>query len=133
MASNGSIPAAPIEVDTDSPGTKRHCPSPNYAMQEGTPFTLEMFLSVIQPLIVKVAQWRTDCAGGDSFHREDERASQLAYGRHKHTDPALNRLSQPLKQRQDQPGNLPGDSPEVAKVRDTAPSFQATPTTTVKD
>ena len=62
MASNRSIPAAPIEVDTDSPGTKRHCPSPNYAMQEGTPFTLEMFLNVIQPLIVKVGTVETRIA-----------------------------------------------------------------------
>ena len=59
MTSNRStVPNAAIDVDVDSPGAKRPCPTPTGA-QEGTPLTLEMFQSVIQLLITKVGTVKT--------------------------------------------------------------------------
>ena len=57
MTARTSAPSSTIDVDVDSPGNKRPCPSPSN--QESTPWTLEMFQSAIQPLITKVGNMET--------------------------------------------------------------------------
>ena len=52
----------PIELDTDSLGTKRRCPSPNHGTTGGTPLTLEVFQSAMQLLIAKVGIMETRIA-----------------------------------------------------------------------
>ena len=47
-----SSPSAAIDVEVDSPGNKRPCPSPS--SPEATPLTLELFQSIIQSLITKL-------------------------------------------------------------------------------
>ena len=57
MTARTSAASSTIDVDVDSPGNKRPCPSPSN--QESTPWTLEMFQSAIQPLITKVGNMKT--------------------------------------------------------------------------
>ena len=58
MAAKKAGIEAPIEVD-DNPATKRPCPSPSHASQEGTPLTLEIFQAAMQPLIAKIGAMET--------------------------------------------------------------------------
>ena len=55
MAGKTGPPNAPskaIDVEVESPANKRPCPS--HSSSEGTPLTLELFQSTIQPLIAKI-------------------------------------------------------------------------------
>ena len=60
MAGKTGPPNAPskaIDVEVESPANKRPCPS--HSSSEGTPLTLELFQSTIQPLIAKIGSMDT--------------------------------------------------------------------------